>query len=113
MHELSIAVSLIEGVEEEASRHPGSVQAIHLKLGPLAGVVKEALLSAYEMARAGTTLEAAALVIEEVPVVVFCKRCGERRTIESLQWLCCPVCDTPAAEIVQGRELLLVALEME
>ena len=48
MHELSIALSLLDQVAEEAERRGGvQVHAIHLRLGPLSGVVKEALLSAY------------------------------------------------------------------
>jgi len=57
MHELSVAMSLIDAVEEEAPRHGGRVVAVHLKLGPLSGVAKEALLSAFELACAGSTLE--------------------------------------------------------
>jgi hydrogenase nickel incorporation protein HypA/HybF len=45
MHELSIATSMVEMAGEEAARHPDTrVVALHLKLGPLSGVVKEALL---------------------------------------------------------------------
>ena len=35
-------------------------------------MVKEALLSSYEMASEGTPLAGSRLVFEEVPVVVFC-----------------------------------------
>jgi Zn finger protein HypA/HybF involved in hydrogenase expression len=41
MHELSIALGILDVAGEEAQRHGGRVAAIHLKLGPLAGVVKE------------------------------------------------------------------------
>jgi hydrogenase nickel incorporation protein HypA/HybF len=112
MHELSVAMSLLDAVEEEAERHSGRVQAIHLKLGLLSGVVKEALLSAFEMARDGTTLEGVQLLIEEVPVVVYCPTCRAQLPIASLQWFCCPTCDSPASEVVQGKELELVGLEM-
>jgi hydrogenase nickel incorporation protein HypA/HybF len=56
MHELSIALSILDVATEEAARRSGRVLAVHLKLGPLAGVVKEALLSAYDLAREGTPL---------------------------------------------------------
>ncbi len=56
MHELSIAMSIVEMAEEEAERHGGRVAAVHLKLGKLSGVVKEALLSSYEMACEDTPL---------------------------------------------------------
>ena len=47
MHELSIAMGILELTEEESEKRGGvHVDAIHVRLGPLSGVVKEALLSA-------------------------------------------------------------------
>jgi hydrogenase nickel incorporation protein HypA/HybF len=112
MHELSVAMSIVDAAEEEAERHPGRVDAIHLRLGPLSGVVKEALLSAFEMAREGTSLSGARLEIEDVPIVVFCPTCQAQQTVASMQWFCCSKCDTPVSEILQGKELDVVALEM-
>jgi len=113
MHELSIAISLIEAAEEEAAKHSAaSVAAVHLRLGPLAGVEKEALLFSYDLAAEGTSLQGSRLVIEDVPVMVFCPACGERRPIRSMQSFCCATCDAPATEIVQGRELEVVGLEI-
>src|SRR5438132_1256533 len=66
MHELSIAMSIVELAGEEAEERGGcTIQAVHLKLGPLAGVVKRALLASYEMACEGTVLENSRLIIEE------------------------------------------------
>src|SRR5579863_6406886 len=76
MHELSIAMSIVELAQEESERRGGArITAVHLKLGALAGVVKEALLSSYEMAREDTRLQGSQLIIEEIPVVVFCPSC--------------------------------------
>jgi hydrogenase nickel incorporation protein HypA/HybF len=113
MHELSIALSLIEGAEDEAAKHQGRVQALYVRIGPLAGIVKEALLSAFEMARDGTMLEGARLVLEDAPVVAICPECHERRTIDSIQWFRCPVCGAPVTDVVEGRELELTAMEIE
>jgi hydrogenase nickel incorporation protein HypA/HybF len=66
MHELSIAVNIVELAEEEMIRHGGQrVRAVHLKLGPLAGVAKEALLFSFDLACEGTATEGSALVIED------------------------------------------------
>ena len=112
MHELSVALSIVEAAEEEAERHAGRVEAIHLRLGPLAGVIKEALLSAWDLACEGTTMAGVRLVVEDVPIVMFCPKCGSNQSVVSMQWLCCATCDTPAREILQGRELDVRALEM-
>ena len=113
MHELSIALSIIELAEEEAERRPDSrITAIHLKLGPLSGVVKDALLGSWEIACAGTALEGSSMRIEEVPIMVHCEACDTDRTIASMSPLCCPVCGKPTPHIVQGKELQVVALEI-
>jgi hydrogenase nickel incorporation protein HypA/HybF len=113
MHELSIAMSIIDMAEEEsAARGNAQINAVHVRLGRLSGVVKEALLSSYEMATVATRLEGSQLLIEEVPVEVFCPHCRERKALLSIQRLCCPTCGAPTAEVVQGRELEVVALEI-
>jgi hydrogenase nickel incorporation protein HypA/HybF len=112
MHELSIALSLLDLVEEEADRRGVRVATIHLRLGPLSGVVRDALISAFELAREGTPQEQAELVVEEVPVVVLCPKCAAPKTPESAWELCCPTCGTPTPEVLSGRELEVVALEI-
>jgi hydrogenase nickel incorporation protein HypA/HybF len=113
MHELSIAMSIVELAEEEAERRGVQIDAVHLKLGALSGVVKDALLSCYEMASGNTPLQGSRLVVEEVPVVIFCPTCRGQRPLSSVQLFCCPECGTPCSEIVQGRELEVVALEIQ
>ena len=114
MHELSIAMSIVELAEEEAAQRGGvRVNAVHLKLGALAGVVRDALLSSYEMACEGTALEGSRLVIEQVPIIVHCSVCAAPRTLESMQWFVCPECRSPVSEVLQGRELQVVALELQ
>jgi hydrogenase nickel incorporation protein HypA/HybF len=114
MHELSIALCIIDVASEEALRHHAArVVAVHLKLGPLAGVVREALESAFELAREGSPLAEACLVIEETPIVLHCATCGADRAAVSVQNLCCAQCGTPSMEIVRGRDLEVAALEIE
>jgi len=105
-------MSIVELGQEEAERRGVQIEAIHLKLGALSGVVREALLSSYELACEDTPLQGSRLVVEEVPIVVFCAHCQARRTLSSTQWFCCPECGTPTSEIVQGKELEVVALEI-
>lgn len=113
MHELSIALSIIEGASEEAQKHEGAkVEAVHLKLGRLSGVVKDALLFSWEIACQGTMLENTRLEIEEIPVIAFCENCRAEKTIEAINNLVCPDCDQPTPEIISGRELQVTALEI-
>src|SRR5271156_6624131 len=114
MHELSIAMSIVEMALEELERQ-GSVRvhAVHLRLGLLSGVVKQALLSSYEMACVATPLEGSQLLIEEIPVEVFCPKCDAPRLVSSIQWFCCPECGTPTPTVLRGKELEVVALEIK
>lgn len=112
MHELSIAMSIVELAQEEIEQRGGRISAVHLKLGALSGVAKEALLSSYKIACEDTCLEGSRLIFEDVPVIVFCPRCQAQRSLSSMQWFCCSECGTPTPEIVQGKELEVVALEM-
>jgi hydrogenase nickel incorporation protein HypA/HybF len=113
MHELSIALSIVDMAAEEAQRRDVRVRGVHLRLGPLSGVVKQALLSAYELAREGSPLADARLVIEAVPVLAHCPTCRATRAVVSVQQLACAECGTPTPEVVSGRELEMVALEVQ
>jgi hydrogenase nickel incorporation protein HypA/HybF len=114
MHELSIAMSIVELAEEEGRKHhAGRVSAVHLRLGPLAGVVRDALESCYEMACTQTSLAGSRLLIEEVPIVIQCPSCKAPRPAVSIQQMECAVCHTPGETVVQGRELEVVALEID
>src|SRR5579875_295604 len=78
MHELSIAMSILEGVDEEVSRSRyGTVNAIHIRVGVLSGVMPAALLSAFEMAREGTPFAQCTLRIEDAPALIRCSHCGQ------------------------------------
>src|SRR5262249_16919857 len=111
---LSMAISIVEGAEEEASRHGNAmVEVVHLRLGQLSGVVKEALVFSYALACEGTAMEGSTLEIEEVPTAIFCRECGDERETGSVHDFRCPVCLTPSAEIVRGRELMIVGLELQ
>lgn len=106
-------MSIVELAREEAARRGVQVDAVHLKLGALSGVAREALLSCYEIACVGTPLEGSHLLVEDVPVVIFCPNCRAQRPLSSVQLFCCPECGTPTSEIVQGKELEVVALEIK
>jgi hydrogenase nickel incorporation protein HypA/HybF len=112
MHELSIAMSIVDVASEEADRLAGAIVSVHLKLGPLSGVVKEALLSAYGLACEGTALAGSRLVIIETQLMAWCSMCNVERQIASVQHVCCPVCQTPTPDILSGRELEIVAIEI-
>ena len=113
MHELSIAMSIVDMAQEEAERRGVKIDAVHLELGPLSGIVADALLFSYEMACSGTPLEGSRLTIKEVPIEVYCPACKAQKTLRSMQWFCCPDCGTQTPEVIHGKELVITALELK
>ena len=113
MHELSVALSLLEGIEETASRDGiARVLAVHVRIGAMSGIAPDALRFSWELATAGTVAADSKLRIEDVPLAVRCERCGEDREPRAAGGLVCPVCGTVCPTIVRGRELQLVAMEV-
>lgn len=113
MHELSIALQLVEIAENAAVRAGARhVEVVHLRLGALAGVVKDSLLFAYGTATEGTLLSGSRLEIEDIPVTIYCPACAAERELAAVQSFQCPVCGTFSADTRSGTELELVSLEI-
>ena len=113
MHELSIALSLLEGVTATANQRGfDRVSAVHVRVGALSGIVPDALSFSWELAAEHTVAAGSRLQIEQVPLTVFCERCDSERTPVAGTGLVCPLCNQPAPQIVHGRELDLVAMEV-
>ncbi|MGW3116440.1 hydrogenase maturation nickel metallochaperone HypA [Streptomyces sp. NPDC001107] len=112
MHELSIATAIIERADELA-RADGTdaVSAVTVRVGELAGVVPDALSFAFEVARDGTALAAARLVVESVPAQAYCGACAQEFTVGMPPFFWCPHCDRPSTDLRSGRELEITGIE--
>lgn len=112
MHELSIALSILDELEEQVEQHGGAVvEAIYLRIGAFSGVDIHALRFAWEMAAENTPFAASRLELEPVPLLVYCPQCNTTHTPDP-QRIACPRCITPEQEIIEGRELEVRALEL-
>ena len=114
MHELSIAVNLVE-IADQAASNAGltHVTAVHLRLGQLSGVVADALLFGYDITTQGTRLEGSRLEIQEAPVIVFCSQCQADYPLPDIQLFRCPGCGDSAVFVTAGKEIELVSIEGE
>lgn len=114
MHELSIAAALIDAAQEAARAHGGGrIVRIRARVGPLSGVVPEALAFAFDVAAADAGCGGAALDIESTPLRVRCDTCNAERVLDDDAALRCPDCGEPTPHVIGGRELELCALELE
>lgn len=113
MHELSLAINIVEGVIEELhARGDGVVETVHLRVGRLSGVDKDALAFSYGIACQDTPIAESRLLIEDVDVTVFCPNCKAERPVLAFPVLACAECGTAAEKILRGKELEITALEM-
>ena len=113
MHELSIALSIVDGGLHELQRHGASqASAIHLRVGRLSGVDKDALLFSYGVVCEDTALAHSRLIIEDVDVTILCPACCAERSIQVFPVLACAKCGAIAERVVHGEELEIIAMEL-
>ena len=113
MHELTIARSLIGLASEHAKqKHADRVTRINIRLGVASGLLRP-LYFCFAAASRGTRCDGAILEIEEVPLTVMCPTCDEVKTPGTRYSFRCPDCGSPTPEVVTGREMQLVTIEVE
>jgi hydrogenase nickel incorporation protein HypA/HybF len=120
VHELTIALRIVEGLHEELAEEADlfdsgelSVSKVTVQVGALTGLVPEALQFSWDMATENSRLRGSALEIEWVDAVGYCPVCQDDRVITNLQSFRCPVCRTPIARVVGGNELEILTMEVQ
>jgi hydrogenase nickel incorporation protein HypA/HybF len=108
MHELSITQSLIDAVLDRTGER--TVTAVNLRVGPLSGVLPDAMRFCFDVASAGTPLAGARLMIDEPQGQARCRSCYDEFELAD-PILLCP-CGSADVEILSGRELMLVSVEV-
>ncbi|WP_431986485.1 hydrogenase maturation nickel metallochaperone HypA [Streptomyces griseoflavus] len=106
MHEMSVALSVVDQVEQAA--RPGGargVRRVTVEIGELAGVVPDALAFCFELACAGTLLEGAELVTRSVPGRAACAPCGRAWDTGMPPDMICAGCRGGATGLLSGRDL--------
>ncbi len=113
MHEVSIALGLIDLVEEKC-RETGyqTVASVKVHVGKASGILPEALNFAFESAKRETVARHSELVIELIPLGGVCTACNQRFTTDEPYILECPSCSSSSFKINQGYELQLIELEV-
>lgn len=113
MHELAIAMRVVETLTEDLAGEPGEVTSVRLRVGMRSGVVPDALRFVWEAACFDTRLVGSALEIEEVAARIWCDTCGREQTVPGAFGRSCPICGDWASRMVAGSELDILSVEME
>ena len=108
MHELAIAQSVVESVLARTGDQ--RVMVVRLRIGRLAGVVRDAFEFSFELATAGSPIEGAVLEIEEPEGLLKCRRCDRVSARNDLILLC--ECGSADVEVISGRELEIVSVRV-
>ena len=113
MHELSIAMSIVEVCSEEVQKAGATkVTKVEVEIGSLAGVETEALEFSWDVAINNTLVAGAPLVIRKVMARARCQECQSEFDIENY-FSPCPSCGAFGYEVVQGKELQVKAITIE
>lgn len=108
MHELGIAQSLIQVLQEEISRKNirKPIESIKMKVGKMHAIFPDSLRFHFEaISQQIPLLSKTRLEIESVPLQVYCPHCNTHQTLE-VPFLSCEVC-YKALQIESGEELTI------
>jgi hydrogenase nickel incorporation protein HypA/HybF len=113
MHEVSLALSLLDIIEKKC-REEGCqrVESVRVRVGKASSVQPEAFSFAFEVVKKDTLAHDAKFVIDLVPLGGTCSACGNRFEAEEAYILECPSCGSTSVKISQGYELELVEMEV-
>ena len=113
MHEMSLAESVLEIIEDAARAQKfRRVRTVVLEIGRLAAVEAEAMRFCFEAVTHGSIAEGARLEIIETPGEGRCIACGRTVPLQE-QYGLCPECGSPQIEIVAGNQMRVKNLEVE
>jgi hydrogenase nickel incorporation protein HypA/HybF len=112
MHELSIAMGIVKIAENETHKaNAKSVTLIELEIGTLSGIEISSLEFVWPMAVQDSVLEKAERKIDIVPAQAICNDCATAFDLEN-HYDSCPQCGSYFKNIMKGREMRVIALEV-
>lgn len=114
MHEMAIAQSIVEMVDERAQICQAQrVKNVRLCIGEANGVVIDSLTFCFDMLTSLNSLLAGAqLVIDMRPHRAYCRTCQKEFPVQHFI-VQCPLCEQWSCDIVSGTEFQVVEMEIE
>jgi hydrogenase nickel incorporation protein HypA/HybF len=113
MHELSLALEVIELVQREAVKNNvTTISELQVEVGDLSGVEADAFQSALEMLVRDTILATAAIEMIRTPGKGKCHACNSE-FVMAHRLDTCPECCSFPSEISGGEEFRVVSMQGE
>lgn len=113
MHELSIAMSIVDICTDELKKAGAKkVTQVELEIGSLAGVETGALEFSWDVAVENTPVKDAPLIIHMVKATARCRSCQTEFPIDNF-FSPCPHCGEYGFDVLRGKELQIKAITVE
>lgn len=110
MHEMSIALSIVDIAEKEFKKSGAAkITELELEIGLLAGIEYDALEFAMQMAVKNTVLEKAVLKLDKPAGLAKCNDCGLEFEVKEMIFSC-PDCKGYNNSLIRGKELRVKSL---
>ena len=114
MHELSLAQATVEQLERVLKAEGGGfsrIERLHMEIGGMSGVDREAFEFVFPAAAEGTVAESAALIFTEVPLRLHCNACGAD-SVPEYPSMFCEACGGADVDIAAGRDFKILSMEV-
>jgi len=110
MHEMSLAMNIVEIASEAARKEQATAIAqIELEVGQLAGVMMDSLTFCFEAASRNTPAEGSRLKVVSIPGTGACSVCEQHFPLDSL-FTPCPHCGSNGVTLLAGDELKIKSI---
>lgn len=113
MHEMSLCESVLQVLEDEASKqHFTKVKTVWLEIGAMSGVEIDAMRFCFDAVVGNSLADGAKLEIIEIPAEAWCLDCAQSVTIKQ-RFDACPLCGGYQLQVTRGDEMRIKELEVE
>ncbi|OQY00563.1 MAG: hydrogenase maturation nickel metallochaperone HypA [Desulfobacteraceae bacterium 4572_130] len=114
MHEMGVAMQMVEIALSSIPKNINNprIKKINLKIGELTAIVEDSFKFCFKIITEDTPLKNAKLIIESVPVKAQCQNCNHTWDVKNSVFTC-PGCEKGTVDLISGRELEILSLEIE
>ena len=113
MHEMSVTMSLMDLVLEEAAKAGAKkIVGVNIVIGQMTGIIDHYVQANFELLSQNTPAEGAALSFHNISRQARCRNCGHTFQPSEFEWNC-PECQSLELEITGGNELYVESIEVE
>jgi len=113
MHELSLAMSVREIVENAAEQNGSKkVNEVNIIVGEFSSVSVDALEFAMEVAKKGSVFENAKINIKSTKTILSCSECKKETVMQDYIFKC-SACESTSVQIVSGDRMFVESIDIE